>query len=72
MTSPTPLDEQRLELRHKMQLQRNELKTIFNLTPSDNGDNFPRSMTFRLLTGKSTLLMVILMKALPLLLRLRK
>lgn len=72
MKAPSNLDEKRHELRQQMQHQRNELKSIFNLAPSNDGDHFPRSMTLRLLTGKSTLLMIILMKALPLLLRLRK
>ena len=72
MTAPSNLDEQRSELRQKMQHQRVELKSIFNLTPPSDGDAFPRSMTLRLLTGQSTWLVIILMKLLPLLLKLRK
>lgn len=72
MTAPSNLDAKRHELRQKMQRQRDELKSIFNLTPPNDGDAYPRSMTLRLLTGQSTWLMIIIMKLLPLLLKLRK
>jgi len=69
MTASEDSNEQRRVLRQQLKAQRHTLKKMFNLDPSSDNDVFPRSMALRMLTGKSTLMMIFLAKALPLLLR---
>jgi hypothetical protein len=61
-------DEQRRVLRQHLQTHRRVLISMLNPASATGGDSFPRSMTMRMLTGKSTLLMLFLAEVLPLLL----
>ena len=61
-------DEQRRVLRQHLQTHRRVLISMLNPASASGGDSFPRSMTMRVLTGKSPLLMMFLAEALPLLL----
>ncbi|RAU19518.1 hypothetical protein DN062_00025 [Nitrincola tibetensis] len=69
MTSVPNSNNQRKVLRQQLQVQREKLRRMFNPEPPSDNDAFPRSMALRMLTGKSTLMMIFLAKALPLLLR---
>lgn len=70
MTSATTLSltEQRLALRGHLQTQRRILISRFNPPPVAAAASFPRSMTMRMLSGKSTMVMLVLAEVLPLLL----
>jgi len=69
MTMPKNSDEQRAILRQQLQSHRQLLAHRFNPGAAAGGkDTFPRSMTMRMLTGKSTVFMLMLAEALPLLL----
>lgn len=61
-------DAQRRELRQQLQTHRRVLINMVNPAPAAGTDGFPRSMTMRMLTGKSTVVMLILAKAVPMLL----
>ncbi len=61
-------DEQRKALRQQLQTHRRILISMVNPAPEACKDRFPRSMTMRMLTGKSTMVMLILAEVLPLLL----
>ena len=60
--------EQRRLLREQLHAQRVVLISMLNLVPVVGDDSFPRSMIMRMLSGKSTLLLMILAKVVPLLL----
>jgi len=68
MTITQDPDEQRKILRQHLQTQRRVLISMLNPAPAAGSDAFPRSMTMRMLSGKSTLLMLFLAEAMPLLL----
>ena len=70
MTTDPNSDEQRMILRQHLQTHRRVLISMFNPghATANGKDEFPRSMTMRMLTGRSTLLMMFLAEALPLLL----
>lgn len=56
------------ELRQQLQTQRRILIGKLNPAPASATGTFPRSMMMRMFTGKSTLLMLVLAEALPVLL----
>lgn len=62
------LSEQRFALRGHLQTQRRILISRFNPSPVATATSFPRSMTMRMLSGKSTMVMLVLAEMLPLLL----
>jgi hypothetical protein len=63
------LDEQRQALRGHLQTQRRILISRFNPPPAVTASTpFPRSMTMRMLSGKSTMFMLMLAELLPVLL----
>jgi hypothetical protein len=68
MTATMNTDEQRQALRQQLQTHRRILISMVNPAPEVRNDSFPRSMTMRMLTGKSTMVMLILAEVLPLLL----
>lgn len=55
-------------LRQQLQSHRRELISMANPAAAASADSFPRSMTMRMLTGKSTMLMLVLAEVVPLLL----
>lgn len=68
MTDSADLDAKYRALRQQLQVQRQLLLSRLNPARSPAADTaFPRSMTMRMLTGKSTMLMLILAEVLPLL-----
>jgi hypothetical protein len=69
MTSTTLTDEQRRLIRQQIHTQRSELVDMLDLVLPAEHDVYPRSLIMRMLTGKSTLLMIFLVDVLPLLLR---
>lgn len=73
LDSTLSLDEQRQVLRGHLQTQRRILISRFNPPPavsasSPSSTSFPRSMTMRMLSGKSTMVMMVLAEMLPMLL----
>jgi len=76
LDSTLSLDEQRQALRGHLQTQRRILISRFNPSPALSGSSpsspssasFPRSMTMRMLSGKSTMVMMVLAEMLPMLL----
>lgn len=67
MSTMIDTDARRKELRLQLQIHRRVLINMVNPAPPAGTDGFPRSMTMRMLTGKSTVVMLILAKAVPML-----
>lgn len=55
-------------LRQQLQSHRRALISMANPASTASAESFPRSMTMRMLTGKSTMLMLVLAEVVPLLL----
>jgi len=63
----TKTDEERRNIRQQLQTQRMVLISMLNPAPTKKDGSFPQSMTMRMLSGKSTLMMLFMAEALPLL-----
>jgi hypothetical protein len=64
----TDTDEERKQIRQQLQSQRRVLISMLNPAPAVTIGSFPQSITMRMLSGKSTLVMLFMAEVLPLLL----